>query len=227
MPIDEALPYWAHWYDVVEGQELVLQGDILRNMVAWWLPSDLPIDPTGGTDERVDVEKNPDLTWIILSATCDAANPARAAHLLLAPVYEASEDTLRPKKGQYEQQLEALRQGLYPRKFLLPPNEGIDPPFPLSVVFFGHLALLPREYVTACASRQTRLRLCSPYREAFGNWVGRRFSEVGWPEEANMPRHAGGTTAEVRVQGAAWTPESVAEKRIRPWWRRIIERLVG
>ena len=61
------------------------------------------------------------------------------------------------------------------------------------------LAATTRHYLRrACGGK--RLRLVSPHREAFGNWVASNFSRVGVEDDAQIPRFIDGEpSAEARL----------------------------
>jgi hypothetical protein len=179
------MPHWQHWYEVVEDDEL-RQGDILRNLLCFWLPSDLPVldgDPGQGYELPVEWRRD---TRIILTASCDL--DARAVdHVLLAPVATADPPTLKADPGkEYERRLEALRRDLLPRMFMLSEYPDIDPQFLRSFVAWGRLVLLPTAYVRS-QCEGPRLRLRSPYREKLGVWVGARMSAVGPEDVTQIP----------------------------------------
>ena len=122
---------------------------------------------------------------IVISASCDL--DARSfPHLLLAPVYEVSEASLKSQSAKdHRRRAEALRSGLLPRHYPLAEYPPLD--FPRSFASWHDIVMLPRAYVLANTTGP-RLRLKHPYREQFGNWVGRRMSEVGPEDETQIPR---------------------------------------
>lgn len=187
--------YWEHWFEVVDaGDQSLRQGDVFRDLVVYWLPDDLPIPEQEEDGLDLDeVEVNLQASrgdWIVLTASCDLEQ-RRFDHVLLAAVYPANRENLRVPPGADEDELdkyqEVVRQGLAPAKFLLPRYEDIEPAFPRSVAYIRVNVSLPMTYLQEnCTS--SRLRLRHPFREKFGNWVGRRFSEVGPEDYALVPR---------------------------------------
>ena len=188
-PIQPA--YWASWYDIVTDASL-RQGDIFRNMIAFWLPQNLPkfdADPQEGEA----IEANPIFAradWIILSASCDV-DRSTPFHVLFARVIEASQTNLKAETAKvHKEKLEVLRQGYDPARFLLARNDDASPPFPQSFVEYRVQAFLPGEYVRRHCD-EPRLRLKSPFREKFGNWAGASLSRVGIEDAIQIPRVAG------------------------------------
>ncbi len=174
------------WYETVDDTTL-RQGDIFVDLVCYWLASDL--EPEGPAPA---VEKATG-TWIVAQASCDME--ARGLRrVVVLQVLPASRQTLRiaenaPDK-ELKKRLEVIRRGAYPRRFLIPERSKGRVKIPMSVVVWDNLATLPTEYLRRHYCGTPRLRLRSPLREMFGNWVGARFSAVGPENEAVIPRFA-------------------------------------
>lgn len=190
--LSDLIPHWDHWYEVVEGSSL-RQGDILRDVRVYVLPEDLPLEtPEKDRPEDVKVEHDRG-DWIVMSASCDVVrDPTSYPWVLLGQVLPATEERLQvtsPKE--FRKRIEILRRGLFPTFFLLANHDRIDPVFLLSFVQFrGHFTL-PSAYLGRAVVGRQRLRLKSPFREMFGNWVGENFSRVGVEDGMNLPRGNG------------------------------------
>ena len=172
------------WYEVVDNQSL-RQGDIFVDLTCYWFANDLAPDSLSAPVSRITG------TWIVAQASCDmeARGVPRAVVLQVLP---ASRETLRigeqaPEKERLKR-LEVIRLGGFARRFLLPERPEGNVKIPLSVVIWDNLATLPIEYLRNHYCNGPRLRLKSPLREKFGNWVGARLSAVGPEDDAVIPR---------------------------------------
>ena len=179
---------WEHWYEVVETSTL-RQGDVLANLLVFWFPQDLPVRDADPPEGRLDVVAEWDRgTWIVMSASCDVdREAARYPQVLMGRVAPATRAVLNQQtEKDLKTRLEVIRRGLDPSAFLLAPHPN-DPPFPLSVVQWRMHVTLPVEYVRRAATGR-RLRLKSPYRESFGNWVGGNIERVGPEDSTAVPK---------------------------------------
>lgn len=179
-------PYQEHWYQVVEDDSL-RQGDIFRDLLVFWLPDDLPIIEGEPDEEQAEVVAEWSRGhWIVMTASCDL-HQGRCRGALLANVRPATPAGLNAQPGKdFEKKFEVVRKGLDPAKFMLADCDRVEPDFPISVAFFRTHVFLPLAYLRAnCTGK--RLRLRSPLREKFGNWVGRRLSTVGPEDHAQIP----------------------------------------
>ncbi len=172
------------WYETVDDTSL-RQGDIFVDLVCYWLSKDLePENPAPSVTRATG-------TWIVAQASCDME--ARGLErVVVLEVLPASRRTLRiaenaPDK-ELKKRLEVIRRGAYPRRFLIPDRPTGRVTIPMSVVAWDNLATLPAEYLRRHFCDGPRLRLKSPLREMFGNWVGARFCAVGPEDEAVIPR---------------------------------------
>jgi hypothetical protein len=172
-----------YWYDVVKDVTL-RQGDIFRDIYCYWPSRELdPLRPPTPEEKRPFEYDRGD--FIICSASCDVAQ-GTYPFVILAQIYEATEEILKARGKDFVAKLEVVRDGLVPALFLLSDFEGIEPRFPLSVVQYRRHALMPIEYLRKCCTNP-RLRLLHPIRERFGNWVGANISRVGPEDTALIP----------------------------------------
>ena len=205
----------ALWYKVVEDTTL-RQGDIFRNVLAFALPQSLPLlNGNPKPDDLLPVEAEWEVgDWILMSASCDLERgAAKYPHVLVCRIWPLTEDRLGAKTDKkLRQQQEVIRKGYDPMKFLLAEHPG-DPNLPLSFAAFRPHLTLPLEYLRrACVGK--RLRLLSPHREAFGNWVASNFSRVGVEDDVQVPRFIDGEpSAEARLAMARQDYESVPQIR--------------
>ena len=175
-----------HWYETVDDTSL-RQGDIFIDLICYWLSDNLePESPSPPVEKATG-------TWIVAQASCDME--ARGLkRVVVLEVLPASRQTLgiaesAPEK-ELKKRLEVIRKGAFARRFLIPERPKGRVTIPMSVVAWDNLATLPTEYLRRHYCRRPRLRLKSPLREMFGNWVGARFCAVGPENEAVIPRFA-------------------------------------
>lgn len=165
----------SHWYERADGPKL-RQGDIVRDHSVWCVADEVPDDPEAPSTAHIRG------TWIVLDASCDV-DQAKVKHVLVARVVEASKEMLGANNEKtLTERLECIRQGLYTTRFLLAEIPG---EFPLSFVEFRQHYVVPLAHLV-CVNNRIRLR--SPFREQFGNWVGSCFSRVGPEDNTLIPR---------------------------------------
>lgn len=173
-----------NWYDRVEDGS-VRQGDIFRAIPAVW-PADTYDQSADFSTEPVRIDcANATLDAIVISASCDIANP-KYPYSLLARVVDA-EVAVKATGDTRLQRLEVLRQGLVPNQFLLPDSGDAVPKLGLSVVHHKVHIMVPTEALRRMA-QMPRLRLRSPMREKFGQWVGACFARIGLEAETEIGR---------------------------------------
>jgi hypothetical protein len=169
-----------HWYDAIRGPTL-RQGDIFRQIAVYWLPEQLP-GPGNESSAKL-LFKTGD--WIVLDASCDLEQK-KCSNVLLAPVYEATRENLKcGTDKEWRERLEVVRRGLYQTRFLLAEWPRAQPTLPYSFVDSTWHVLMPLTHLEAVEGQRIRLR--SPLREQFGNWVGTCFSRVGPENETQIP----------------------------------------
>jgi hypothetical protein len=183
--------YSTDWYDLVTAVDL-RQGDIFRDLLAFWLPQHLPVlaaDPIDDEESSVKVAFARG-NWIVLSASCDVVRGDNT-HVILARVVDAKEENLKaPNQKALEDKIEVLRQGYDPARFLLAPCLACNPRFPLSFVEYRQQAFLPLTYLKG-QPLDHRIRLKSPFREKLGAWAAANLGRVGVEDESQIPRQSG------------------------------------
>jgi hypothetical protein len=124
-----------------------------------------------------------------MSASCDVERPATAyAQVLIGRVLPATKETLRQQTDdELRTRLEVFRQG-HTAAFLLAPHRTFQPEFPLSFVDWKTHLTMPADYIRNAVGVRPRLRLNSPFRESFGNWVGGNIQRVGIENDLQIPR---------------------------------------
>jgi len=182
-------PGWQQWYEIVQAPVL-RQGDILRDLLVYWLPQTLPVLENDPPDGHLAVDAAWDRgTWIIMSASCDVERPPRAyEQVLIGRVLSATRETLRQQTDdELRTRLEVLRQG-HTSAFLLAPHLTFEPPLSLSFVDWKTHLTMPADYIRNAVGVRPRLRLNSPFRESFGSWVGGNIQRVGIENNLQIPR---------------------------------------
>lgn len=183
------MPYQESWFEAVTSA-LLRQGDIFRALVSFTVSPGTVAPPP---DLQQGDQANPNYQWnrgdfIILDASCDvdAAGRPRPAceQVLLAQVYPVTD--IPGAAADREKTLEVMRKGLVPSRFLLSEFDHMVPPFARSFVEYRHRTLLPHAYLCQHTGAP-RLRLKSPFREQFGQWVGACISRVGPENEDQIP----------------------------------------
>lgn len=190
---DATPAFWTYWYDLGEFKNL-RQGDILRGLTVLWFPQDMAIDEQAlakaAAGEGAEVEVEAEYSkgdWIVFTASCEMDNDPDA-QVLLGRVLEATQTNLKaPDEEQLKQRLEVIKRGQYPTRFLLAEFENCEPPFLRSIVDFHFQVQMPIQYLLRTA-QGPRLRMNSPFREQFGNWVGACMSRVGPENFMLIPR---------------------------------------
>lgn len=188
------------WYQVVEDDDSLRQGDIILNLFALAFPQNLSVfRQKPAPDEKIPTEGILG-DWIIMSASCDVGHtPKKYPYVLVGRILPAVSEKLGGAKGKdLEQMLEVMRRGNDMTKFLLAECPRLDPTFPRSFVQFRPHLTLPLDHLKrACVGK--RLRLKSPHREAFGNWVGHNFSRVGVEDRDQIPAYDVGTSTKAAL----------------------------
>lgn len=178
--------HWKDWYTVVaEGDTALRQGDIFRDLPVFWLSSENQMPPENPA-EHDPVYEARQSDWIVMTSSCDLAQ-RRCHQVLLAEVFPANAENLKADSEKvHKERVEVMRRGYDPRKFLLAECPAVDPRWPRSFAAFWNQVSMPLEYLEQ-ACTEDRLRLAHPFREKFGNWVGKNFSEVGPEDESQIP----------------------------------------
>jgi hypothetical protein len=183
--------YWRDWFEVNVSAEL-RQGDIFREMLAFWLPQDLAVqaqDPPEGAQLPCPLRFARG-SWIVVSASCDVVR-GDDTHVILSRVVEGTQQNLKAENPKaHREKLEVLRQGYDPARFLLARFDDITPAFPQSFVEFRAQTFLPLGYLKRHCDGP-RLRLKPPFRERFGNWAASNLGRVGIEDSSLIPKITG------------------------------------
>ena len=211
----DANAWVSRWYEIIEvGDDSLRQGDIFRNLVVFAPAQNLPVlEETPAAGEKLSIDGEWDIgDWIVLSASCDVgrASASYYPHVLIAKVYPATSEELKAKGKKLDEALEAIRRGLDFHRFLLAECPPLG--FPRSYAEFRPHITVPVEYLKRACQTRKRLRLESPFREQFGNWVGTNISRVGIEDDEQIPPYKTGTSAaamlgldDLRASGAVPT----------------------
>ncbi|MGR3311439.1 MAG: hypothetical protein ACUZ77_11785 [Candidatus Brocadiales bacterium] len=160
------------WYDVVDGNESLLQGDFIKKCPLINPPKDMAPDQI---IEYIDYDV------VIMSQSCDLAQ-RKLDLVLVCPVWPLSEfekidDFIKSRKGK-----EALRQGNVPGYHLLNMCDVSEFKTDYLIVDFRNVYGVPFEFIQDLAKeRGKRLRLLPPYKEHLSQGFARFFMRVGLP----------------------------------------------
>ena len=187
------MPENPDWYELRPSG--LRQGDIFRAMVGYILLPNVTISQP--PDDTVkDLLEHWRGDWIVLTPSCDAETGRLRSNILLAKILPATPEVLKVAGADFKRRLEVMRQGKLNGRRLLPAAPHADPLFPLSVVECRLQGFAPRERLSEY-DPGLRLRLKSPMREQFGNFVGQGFSDVGLEKQLEMDPFAGIGYAEI------------------------------
>lgn len=160
------------WYDVVSGEDDLMQGDFIKDCPVVIPPSEI-------TDDIQVRIMNYDV--VIMSQSCDLVQ-RKLALVLVCPIWPLSEfekrsDFFKSRKGK-----EALRQGNVPGYHLLNKCEIDRFETEYLVVDFRSVYSVPFDFLTELSQKSDkRIRLLPPYREHLSQAFARFFMRVGLP----------------------------------------------
>ena len=160
------------WFEVVDGDDNLLQGDFIKECPIVIPPSEISYE----VEVRI-VNYN----VVVMSQSCDLAQK-KLDLVLVCPIWPLSEfekgnSFYRGKKGK-----EALRRGYLPGYHLLNKCEIDGFKTDYLVVDFRSVYSVPFNFLTDLAKeRGKRLRLLPPYREHLSQSFARFFMRVGLP----------------------------------------------
>ncbi len=169
------------WYELVRGGELE-QGDLLLGCPVITPAPDLtfplPDDYLLGEIDEYDV--------VVMTQSCDLSNE-KVTDVVVCPHWDLrSAGIMEPglaKKGAAKQ----ILKGRFARYTMLAASGIPSWPMNVRIVDFGRIFSLPKGYVREfAASRDTRLRLCPPYREHLAQAFARFFMRVGLPQDIEL-----------------------------------------
>lgn len=160
------------WYDIIRGNEDLLQGDFIKEC-----PVVIPTSEISADVEIHIISYN----VVIMSQSCDLVQ-RKLDLVLVCPIwplsdFEKKSDYFKSRKGK-----EALRRGNVPGYHLLNKCEIDEFQTDFLVVDFRNVYGVPFNFVVDLAQRRgKRLRLLSPYREHLSQAFARFFMRVGLP----------------------------------------------
>lgn len=160
------------WYDIVDSNADLLQGDFIKECPVVIPPSEIFND----VEVRI---INYDV--VIMSQSCDLVQ-RKLDLVLVSPVWPLTEFEKRSEFFKSRKGKEALRQGNVPGYHLLNKCEMDGFKTDYLVVDFRSVYSIPFDFlISLAASRGTRLRLLPPYREHLSQAFARFFMRVGLP----------------------------------------------
>lgn len=160
------------WYEVVNGEEDLMQGDFIKDCPVVIPPSEI--------SDEVEVRIiNYDV--VIMSQSCDLVQK-KLDLVLVCPIWSLSEFEKRSVFFKSRKGKEALRQGNVPGYHLLNKCgiEGFQTDY--LAIDFRSVYSVPFDFLMDLAKRRgKRLRLLPPYREHLSQAFARFFMRVGLP----------------------------------------------
>lgn len=161
------------WYEIVNGEESILQGDHINSCPIVISPAAIESTKVSADVIEYDI--------VIMSQSCDLLQK-KIDLVLVCPVWPLSEfqnrfTFFKQKKGK-----ELLRQGHLPGYHLLNKCEinGFETDF--QVVDFRSVYSVPYNFIVDLArKKERRIRLLPPYREHLSQAFARFFMRVGLP----------------------------------------------
>lgn len=161
------------WYDVLKGDDQLLQGDFIKDCPIVIPPSEL-------NEEEVEVEITT-YNVVVMSQSCDLLTD-KLEIVLVCPYWQLSEFVEKNPSYKSNKMKESLRRGYSPAYHLL--NKCGIPNFESHylVVDFRSVYGVSFNLIKALAQKEKqRLRLLSPYREHLSQSFARFFMRVGLP----------------------------------------------
>jgi len=160
------------WYDVVDGNEPLMQGDFITECPIVIPPSEI--------SDEVEV-RIVNYNVVIMSQSCDLAQ-RKLDLVLVCPIWPLSEFEGRSEFFKSRKGKEALRRGNVPGYHLLNKCEIDGFKTDYLVVDFRTVYSVSFDFILNLATkREKRLRLLPPYREHLSQAFARFFMRVGLP----------------------------------------------
>jgi len=161
------------WYEVVDADEPLLQGDFIKSCP-------VVIPPPQITSGKVDVDVI-EYDVVVMSQSCDLIQ-RKLDLVLVCPIWPLSEFEERSGFFKSKKGKEALRRGNVPGYHLLNKCEidGFETDY--LVVDFRSVYSVPFDFIMELVEKRgKRLRLLPPYREHLSQAFARFFMRVGLP----------------------------------------------
>lgn len=162
------------WYDIVERNEDLLQGDFIKECPIVIPPSDI----LDRKEADVNIAK---YDVVVMSQSCDIVQK-KVDLVLVCPIWPLSEFEKKNPYYKKKEGKEGLRRGYLPGYHLL--NRCESEPFETDflIVDFRNVYGVPFNFLLEFANRsEKRLRLLPPYREHLSQAFARFFMRVGLP----------------------------------------------
>lgn len=160
------------WFEVVDGDENVLQGDFIKECPIVIPPSEI--------SDEVEVSIV-NYNVVVMSQSCDLVQ-RKLDLVLICPIWPLNEFEKRNPYYKSKEGKEALRRGYLPGYHLLNKCdiEGFKTDY--LIVDFRNVYSVPFDFLIDLAKRRgKRLRLLPPYREHLSQAFARFFMRVGLP----------------------------------------------
>ena len=182
------------WFDAVSDTS-IRQGDIFF---------DLTVPVAGHSADTFPIAKDQDAgwpisviegDWVVFSASCDLEAGRSVEYPIIGRLFSVSDLIDEADRSQRaRQKAEVLRRGLVPSKHLFADVETEGLVLQKRFADYRQHVCVPYKYLQSACAAGPRLRLKSPHREAFGNWVGNNFSRVGIEDQEQIPTDNAGVS---------------------------------
>jgi len=160
------------WYDIVKGDDDLMQGDFIRDCPVVIPPSEI--------SDEIDV-KIINYNVVVMSQSCDLVQ-RKLDLVLVCPIWPLSDFEKRSDFFKSKEGKEALRRGNVPGYHLLNKCEIEEFKTDYLIVDFRSVYSVPFNFLLELAKKRgSRMRLLPPYREHLSQAFARFFMRVGLP----------------------------------------------
>jgi len=160
------------WYDIVKGDDDLMQGDFIRDCPVVIPPSEI--------SDEIDV-KIINYNVVVMSQSCDLVQ-RKLDLVLVCPIWPLSDFEKRSDFFESKEGKEALRRGNVPGYHLLNKCEIEEFKTDYLIVDFRSVYSVPFNFLLELSKKRgSRMRLLPPYREHLSQAFARFFMRVGLP----------------------------------------------
>jgi len=160
------------WYDIVKGDDDLMQGDFIRDCPVVIPPSEI--------SDEIDV-KIINYNVVVMSQSCDLVQ-RKLDLVLVCPIWPLSDFEKRSDFFKSKEGKEALRRGNVPGYHLLNKCEIEEFKTDYLIVDFRSVYSVPFNFLLELSKKRgSRMRLLPPYREHLSQAFARFFMRVGLP----------------------------------------------
>lgn len=160
------------WYEIINGNEILLQGDFIKECPVIIPPSEI--------SDNIKVRIS-NYNVVVMSQSCDLAQK-KLDLVLVCPVWQLTEFGKQNSYYQGKDGKEALRRDYLPGYHLLNKCKISEFETDYLIVDFRSVYSVPFDFIVELArKRERRLRLLPPYKEHLSQAFARFFMRVGLP----------------------------------------------